>query len=237
MNKLVTVWDLPLRLFHWAMVVSVASCYATGNLGGHWLEWHVFIGTFVFSLLCFRIQWGFLGNPYSRFCQFFPTLSRIRLYLKSTWNELGHSPLGAISVFAILGILLIQSLLGLFSFNDEIEVHGPFYELLNSSLTEQITYWHTMLVNGLIFLFALHISAIFYFAKFKKINLVKPMITGKMIVSAGQKVRSTNNRRLIPFLISIISSSIIFLSINNDEIIQWFLLAEKSVPHKSLPEW
>ena len=64
---LIHVWDVPVRLFHWLLVLLVVALFVTGKLGGNWLEWHKRAGFSVLGLIIFRIIWGFVGNDYARF--------------------------------------------------------------------------------------------------------------------------------------------------------------------------
>jgi hypothetical protein len=66
----VRVWDLPTRLFHWLLVISVIGLVITGHVGGNAMDWHARIGYAVFALLLFRIVWGFIGGHWSQFRSF-----------------------------------------------------------------------------------------------------------------------------------------------------------------------
>ena len=120
----VRVWDLPTRAFHWSLVAAVTVATVTGTLGGRWMEWHSRAGLLIVGLLSFRLAWGFVGFEHARFASFAPTPTRLRAYLMGQWRGVGHNPLGALSVFALLGILALQAATGLFS-NDDIAINGP----------------------------------------------------------------------------------------------------------------
>src|SRR5690606_40863131 len=94
----IKVWDLPLRLFHWALAVAVTGALVTINLGAAWIEWHGRFGLTVVGLIAFRLAWGVLGSTHSRFCSFFPTPAALGAYLRGNWQRPGHNPLGALSV-------------------------------------------------------------------------------------------------------------------------------------------
>jgi len=173
----IRLWDLPTRLFHWLLAAAVLALFVTGEVGGNAIEWHGKIGLFALGLIAFRLVWGFVGPTYARFAQFFPSPGRIRAYLHGEWRGLGHNPLGALSVFALLGLVGLQAVLGLFA-NDDIAFRGPLYELAGSELSSRLTGMHQLLSKVILALVALHVGAILFYAHVKKDNLVKPMITG-----------------------------------------------------------
>ena len=103
----------------------------------------------ILGLLVFRLVWGVLGSTYACFLQFFPTPSRIRAYLSGEWQGEGHNPLGALSVFALLGLLTAQVFTGLFA-NDDITFVGPLFELVNKAMSNRLTSVHQLISNVLI---------------------------------------------------------------------------------------
>lgn len=173
----VRVWDGPLRAFHWLLLAAVASAIATGLLGGSWMVWHGRAGIAIVGLIAFRLAWGLVGSETARFAQFLPSPGALRAYLTGRWQGVGHNPLGALSVMALLGLLAVQVGTGLFS-NDDIAFAGPFSQRLDEDLVQSLTGWHHRLVNGLYALIALHLGAIAFYAVVKRVRLVPPMVTG-----------------------------------------------------------
>ncbi|MDR0528218.1 MAG: cytochrome b/b6 domain-containing protein [Zoogloeaceae bacterium] len=180
--RYIVLWDIPTRLSHWLLVLAVAFLFMSGVLGGGLMEWHGKIGVLVIALVAFRIVWGFLGSTYARFSQFFPTPAKILAYLKGEWRGLGHNPLGALSVFALLTLALIQALTGLFA-TDEISVNGPLYPLIAHDLALAVTGAHQKLAWIFCGVIALHVASIAFYKIVKKDNLLFPMLTGKKEVS------------------------------------------------------
>jgi cytochrome b len=199
--KKVQVWDLPLRLFHWLLVAAVVMAFVSGQIGGNLMDWHGRIGLFILGLLLFRLIWGFVGGTHARFTSFFPTPGKIRAYLGGTWRGLGHNPLGAFSVFALLGLLTLQASTGLFA-NDDIAFQGPLYRLAGSHWSGKLTGLHEIVGNALMALVALHVGAIAFYARVRKINLVRPMVTGVKEVGPEDAAPPKKSGTLIAFLLA-----------------------------------
>jgi cytochrome b len=173
----VVVWDLPTRLFHWLLALGVAASLATGLLGGNLMEWHGRIGLALVGLLAFRIAWGIFGSTYARFVDFFPTPARLSAYLGGRWDGLGHNPLGALSVFALLGLIGWQVGSGLFS-NDDIAFEGFLADLVSNDASDRLTGLHRQGLWFIVGLVSLHVAAIFYYLLAKRTNLLGPMFSG-----------------------------------------------------------
>jgi len=182
----VHVWDLPIRIFHWGLVGAVATALITGKLGGNWMELHGKTGLLIIGLLTFRLCWGVLGSQTARFSQFVKGPASIRAYLRGQWQGLGHNPLGAVSVLALLGLLLIQTGLGLFG-NDEISFTGPLISLVNDDFALTLTGLHRRLAFAIYGLLGLHIAAIVFYVWVRRHNIVKPMLTGQQAAPPGTK--------------------------------------------------
>lgn len=199
----VYVWDLPTRLFHWLLVICVTAAFVTAKIGGSAMVWHGRIGLAIICLLVFRIVWGLVGSTYARFAQFVRGPAAIRAYLKGEWQGLGHNPLGALSVLALLGTLTAQAATGLFA-NDDIAFQGYLYPLVGNDLSGKITGIHQLLEKVLMLLVVLHIGAIAFYARVKKHNLVKPMLTGWVEGQGGTPAQGGGMRAfLIALMISL----------------------------------
>ena len=173
----IRLWDLPTRLFHWLLALSVTAALITAQIGGDVMDWHGRMGLLITGLVVFRLLWGVMGSTYARFTQFFPTPARLKAFQRGGWRGVGHNPLGALSVLALLGLLAFQVMSGLFS-NDDISFVGPLFELVGKELSNRLTGLHKLLSNGIYLLIGLHLAAITFYALVKKDNLVKPMVTG-----------------------------------------------------------
>ena len=176
----VRVWDLPTRLFHWSLVVGVIGLTISGLIGGNAMVWHFRFGYAVLSLLLFRVVWGLVGGRWSRFGAFIYAPISVINYLKGRGkpeHSVGHSPIGAASVFAVLGILLAQAGTGLLS-DDEIAASGPLTRFVSNATVNLATNYHKNIGKWvLLALVVLHIGAIVFYT-WRKHNLVKAMLNG-----------------------------------------------------------
>lgn len=177
----IRVWDLPTRLFHWALVACVITLVVTGNIGGNLMTWHMRAGYAVLVLLAFRLVWGLVGGYWSRFATFVPTPARLWAYVKGTPTGtpvLGHNPLGALSVLAMLTVLGAQVATGLVS-DDEIAFSGPLITFVSSATSALATTYHKQYGKLLLLaLVVLHVCAIVYYQRVKKQRLVAAMLSG-----------------------------------------------------------
>jgi len=176
------VWDLPTRLFHWLLVIAIVGALVTQYMGGSAMRWHFRFGYAALTLVLFRILWGFVGTRHARFAHFVRGPSLVIAYMKGrhapTRPTPGHNPLGALSVLAMLGAVLLQTSTGLFA-NDDIAEQGPLAKFIDKALSDQISMLHSEISIKLIYaLVALHIAAVAYHLVHKRVNLVRPMLTG-----------------------------------------------------------
>jgi len=185
MNKTL-VWDLPLRLFHWLLVLLVVLSFVSAKIGGNAMQVHLLSGYTVLALLLFRILWGFLGGTHARFASFVRGPAAVIAYLRGNegGRHLGHNPAGAWSAILMLAVLLLQAATGLFA-NDDIATEGPLAKLVSKALSDRITGIHYLNVKLLFALIGLHLSAIAFYLFYKRDNLVKPMLTGFKDAAAG----------------------------------------------------
>jgi cytochrome b len=184
------VWDLPTRLFHWALAACIVASVITAKIGGNALEWHFRLGYVVFTLLAFRLVWGLVGGYWSRFVHFIYTPAAVLRYLRGQsrddeHHEVGHSPLGALSVFALLGILAIQVGTGLVA-DDEIASTGPLASFVSSATSSAATSWHKNYGQWLVIsLVVLHVVAIVAYVRAGRRNLAQAMVFGDKPLPAG----------------------------------------------------
>jgi cytochrome b len=185
----VHAWDLPTRLFHWTLVLLILSAWASyefaEDIGDETLVWHRANGLAVLILVVWRLLWGIVGPPTARFADFIRGPSAITGYATGllsgrTARYLGHNPLGALMVVALLAALTAISGFGLFATDDNDLVGGPLYRLVEEQQNARATRLHDQLFNYVLLpLAALHIAANVLYTLVKKEPLIQAMITGR----------------------------------------------------------
>ena len=182
-ERVVRVWDLPTRVFHWALVVALIAQVTTGKIGGGALTWHLRIGYCIFALIVFRLVWGFVGGHWSRFSTFVYGPASMLRYLRnrrvaSDVFHVGHNPLGSASVFAMLAILMVQVATGLVA-DDEIATTGPLNRFVSTPFGLSATAWHKGAGLAIILtLVVLHVLAVMFYRVRKRQDLIGPMFSG-----------------------------------------------------------
>ncbi len=180
------VWDLPLRLFHWALALSLVGSWITAEAGFDWTETHFLFGYTALGLISFRLVWGLLGTPNSRFNNFLTGPKAIiralgQLKEKAPPGEIshiGHGPLGGWASVVLLALVMTQAVSGLF-ISDDIFYAGPYNSAVSNSLADYLGWLHHTNFNILLAAVALHLVTITWYLLGKKENLIKPMLTGK----------------------------------------------------------
>ena len=176
------VWDLPTRLFHWAIV---------GLLGFSWwcaesdrMAWHYKSGLTLCALVLFRIVWGFAGSSTARFGQFVKGPRAVWRYVRPPQGTvpqpatLGHNPVGGWSVLVLLGLLALQVVTGLFAVDLDGLESGPLSYLVDFDRGRIAAQIHEVSFNALLTASAIHVVAILYYLTFQRRNLIGAMISG-----------------------------------------------------------
>jgi cytochrome b len=197
--KAVKVWDVPTRLFHWALVGVFVFQYVTVELLDDAMQLHFYGGYVALGIILFRIIWGFVGTYHARFSNFVYSPSAAFTYAKESaqgraQTYLGHNPLGAYSVLAILALMLTQAVSGLFM-TDDIFLDGPYYNVFSDSVDDAMNFLHHNAITLMYGLLVLHLLAIGWYRVKKKQKLIPAMLHGNKI-SATNK----NQQVLTPWL-------------------------------------
>jgi len=159
----VKVWDLPLRLFHWALVIAIAVAFLSSEEDSALNDWQVLSGWVAAILIVFRLIWGFVGGEHSRFSDFIRP-SRITDHISGLLRgrrdaDLGHNPLGAVAVVFLLALTAVTIWAGAFGGEAAVELH-------------EIVAWVLLAMVGL------HIAAVVVMSLVERENLVRAMVTG-----------------------------------------------------------
>lgn len=178
----VAVWDLPVRIFHWLLLVLVAFSWWSGKAGGNAMQYHLWSGSAILTLIFFRITWGFCGSSSARFAQFLRGPGAVMRYLRTlperrSGGHLGHNPLGGWSVLLLLACLSVQAASGLFA-NDDIATEGPLAGLIRKSTSDFLSTVHAYNFYVLLALVTVHVWAVLFYLFYKSDNLIAPMLTG-----------------------------------------------------------
>jgi cytochrome b len=191
-GAVVRIWDLPTRLFHWALVLLIVLLYASGEYDLLDMRWHFWAGYATLALIVFRVLWGFVGSQTSRFGEFLRGPSAVLAYLKSLRSGahagIGHNPLGGWSVLALLLCVLVQAISGLFS-SDDIDNEGPLVAHVSNYTIKWMTRVHHWNQNLLLALIGLHVGAVLFYLLVKHDNLIGPMVSGQRRVAAPPTLR------------------------------------------------
>lgn len=184
----VKVWDLPTRLFHWALVALVVAQWLTAE-NSDTMDYHIWGGYAILALVLFRLIWGFIGSDTVRFGHFVRGPAAVIGYVKAllrgeTPLYLGHNPAGVWSILAMLALLLVQAGTGLFA-NDDIMIEGPLYGWVSKSTSDWLTSIHKFNFNLLLAVIAVHIGAALFYLFVKRENLIHPMLSGLKHLPAG----------------------------------------------------
>ncbi|MCF8168444.1 MAG: cytochrome b/b6 domain-containing protein [Rhodoferax sp.] len=176
----VLVWDAPVRVFHWLMVLCFAGSYLTSESEGFRLL-HVTLGYTMLGLVVFRLLWGLMGTRYARFGAFIRGPQVVKQYLQSMLqgkpvHHTGHNPLGALSIVAVLALTLLIGSTGWIFFND---LAG-----------EWVAEVHEAAANGLLLVVIVHIAGVLAASLLHRENLARAMVTGRKWATSDQGIKS-----------------------------------------------
>jgi cytochrome b len=186
----VVVWDLPVRVFHWALVACVVVCAFTGFLGPrNELNLHLAAGSAIAALVAFRVLWGWTGSVYARFASFAPSVSAALAHLIAIRagrreRHLGHNPLGALMVYALLIVLAAIVATGAFALGGVVK-QGPLAFIVSYAVGSPARQTHELLAVVLLGLVGAHLVGTAFESYRSDQNLVRAMITGRKLAGDG----------------------------------------------------
>lgn len=172
----IPVWDVPTRLFHWLLVVLFAFSWYSAENG--LMDWHRRSGLSLLALVGFRLVWGFVGGSTARFAHFVRGPGAVLQHLRGAPAAIGHNPVGALSVLALLALLVLQIVAGLYAVDVDGLESGPLSDFVSFEAGRQAARIHHLCFDGLLVLVVLHVVAIAVY-RLRGRNLVLPMLTGR----------------------------------------------------------
>lgn len=164
----VRVWDPFVRIFHWGLVTCVVLNQFVLEEGKTAHEWAGYTAS---ALVLARLVWGFVGSRHARFSDFFPTPSRLAAHVRALRNGehpayLGHNPLGALMMLALMATVLALGVTGWMQTTDTFFGEEWLMEL------------HEVLAHGLLIAAGLHAAAAIVMGRVERVRLVRAMVTG-----------------------------------------------------------
>lgn len=204
-RRLVRVWDAPVRLFHWLVVVLVVAAYVTLKLNR--IDWHVRIGEALLALVIARLLWGCFGSDTARFRGFVASPAAAFRHLRHLFRrepdmQVGHNAAGGWMVLLLLALLLLETLSGLYV-NNDVADEGPLSEVVPVWLANAISMLHGLVWDVLLAAVALHVFVIALYAVAKGHNLLRPMLTGYKLLPS-----SVDAPRQAPALLALLALGI-----------------------------
>jgi cytochrome b len=199
-SKTIKVWDLPVRIFHWSLVILFIAAYVTNALGTDYFKYHLWCGYAIIVIVGFRITWGLVGTYHAQFINFIRNpVTTIKYAIQSVKNTekhyAGHNPLGAVMVIVLLLTVLIQAITGLFT-NDEILNVGPLYGYITDELSLKLTSLHRHLFYWILAAVVLHVIAVLAHVFFKRDNIIKAMFTGNKPAKGLEDEKSIGSSKI-----------------------------------------
>ena len=208
------IWDIPTRIFHWALAISILGSWYTMEIS-YDITKHKYCGYAILTLLLFRFVWGVFGTKYARFRNFIFAPRETLSYAKNFFSKngkryAGHNPLGAIAVFVMMLLILIQVVTGLFSSDNDYYEFGPFYFWIPENISYELTSLHFQNFDFLKIMIGVHIVAVFLYLILKKNNLITPMFTGNKNSLPKEQEPISHSKKGLALVIMAICIAIVY---------------------------
>jgi len=190
-NDRVRVWDLPLRLFHWILVVAIATAFLSAEEDSPLSQWHILSGWIAGVLIAFRLVWGVVGGEHSRFASFIRPAAvghHMRNLVRGrTEPSVGHNPLGGLS--AVLLLLLVAA--AVFT--------GATMGLIWDGEIHEMIGW------SLLALVLVHVAAVICMSILSGENLIQAMIVGTKHSARHPGVRDARAPGIFAILLGLLA--------------------------------
>ena len=194
-NEKSRIWDLPTRCFHWVLAICFVGAVVSGENG--FMQVHLIFGISIFTLVLFRLMWGFCGSDSAKFKKFLPKAKDIWRCLinirQKNKPHIGHDALGGFATCVMLVMLFVTPALGMFA-NDDILFEGPLAELVSQQASNYLSFLHEIAAKATLILIGVHIAAVLFYWSYKKDNIITPMITGRKALTPLLKKQASQMR-------------------------------------------
>lgn len=181
------VWDPLLRAFHWLLAICVTITWVIGQVGPDRMTVHFWFGYVITGLLVFRLVWGLVGPRPARFVHFIRGPRAVLAYARgfftrqpSFWG--GHNPMGALSVVAMLAVLVMQVVTGMMSESENFIDEGPLASSVSKATRKLAGNLHELGATLILILVVIHVAVVLWYRLWKREDLIRPMITGWKLV-------------------------------------------------------
>ena len=187
------IWDLPLRLWHWALVICLGGSWLTAEAGFEWTQTHFYFGYSALALVLFRLIWGFVGTLHSRYASFIVSPKKVFSYMQNQSSRppaAGHNPLGGWASVLMVLLVGLQATIGLF-ISDDIFYAGPYNSVVSGDTADALAAWHHRIFTLIQITVLLHLSAVAWYTWFKQERLIHAMFHGKknLLPAANQTIQ------------------------------------------------
>lgn len=223
------VWDLPLRLFHWLLVLSIAASWYTAenseeyltigeNVYGY-IQIHFWLGYWALGLIVFRILWGLFGPRHARFASFLAGPRKLVAYARTVFQRdstpsVGHNPLGGWMVVLMILMVGAQAVTGLFLIDNTEIWPAPYHPSVSAETAGSLGRFHHVNFDVLLWVIGVHVAAIVFYIAWKRQNLVGPMVTGHKTVLSEQEAIS-GSQWLKALILILISAGAVYVVLKN----------------------
>ncbi|MDO8459242.1 MAG: cytochrome b/b6 domain-containing protein [Burkholderiaceae bacterium] len=190
----ILVWDAPVRVFHWLLVLSFAGAYLTAE-SERWRLLHVSLGYTLGGLVAFRILWGLIGTRYARFASFVRGPAAVTRYVRTMLSgkpehHIGHNPAGAVAI-----VLLLLSSIAI------VASGWAIYNDVGGHLVEEL---HEGASNFMLIVVGVHVAGVLVASWLHRENLVRSMVTGKKDGAPHEGIRRAWRPLAIIILLSVL---------------------------------
>ena len=227
------VWDLPVRLFHWILVLSLLASWYTAEMASKgeftpaWLgptlgqrgyaQVHFWLGFWALGLVIFRLIWGFVGPRHARFSSMFKGPGHLlnyasKFHRRDSEPTAGHNPMGAMVVLLMLLMIGAQAVAGLFLIDNTEIFPAPFHAVVSESLANKLMHFHHINFAVLQAVVSLHVLAVLFYQFYKRQNLIGPMVTGYKpaeLIEEGEAIKSSQMWKAL--FVALVAGAIVWL--------------------------